>query len=69
MHYKAYSFHTACDKNGFVLGVKVTAANVHDSVMFEEVLEEVEGKVGTPKAIAPLSTFRKWGLKLILSTN
>jgi hypothetical protein len=37
--------------------------------MFEEVLEEVEKKVGTPKAIAPLSTFRKWGLKLILSTN
>jgi hypothetical protein len=37
--------------------------------MFEEVLKEVEKKVGTPKAIAPLSTFRKWGLKLILSTN
>lgn len=48
----AYSFHTACDKNGFVLGVKVTAANVHDSVMFEEVLEEVEKRVGKPKAIA-----------------
>ena len=27
----AYEAHTACDKKGFVLGVEVTAGNVHDS--------------------------------------
>ena len=28
----AYEAHTACDKRGFVLGVQVTAGNIHDSV-------------------------------------
>ena len=28
----AYEAHTACDSRGFVLGVEVTAGNVHDSV-------------------------------------
>ncbi len=31
----AYEAHTACDKNGYILGVEVTAGNVHDSVAFE----------------------------------
>lgn len=48
----AYSFHTACDKNGFVLAAKVTNASVHDSVMFEEVLDEVIKNTGKPKAVA-----------------
>ena len=48
----AYSFHTACDKNGFILAAKVTSANLHDSVMFEEVLDEVIKNVGKPKAVA-----------------
>lgn len=37
----AYSAHTACDKNGFVLKVKVTAGNVHDSRAFSEVFQDV----------------------------
>lgn len=28
----AYEAHTACDSRGFVLGVEVTAGNVHDSI-------------------------------------
>ena len=28
----AYEAHTACDKNGIVLAVEVTAGNVNDSV-------------------------------------
>ena len=28
----AYEAHTACDSRGFILGVEVTAGNVHDSV-------------------------------------
>ncbi len=31
----AYEAHTACDKNGSVLGVEVTAGNVYDSVAWD----------------------------------
>jgi len=40
----AYSAHTACDKNGFVLTTKVTPANIHDSRMFSEVYQDVISK-------------------------
>ena len=40
----AYEAHTACDKHGMVLGVAVTAGNVHDSVAWDEVYNEVTGK-------------------------
>ena len=48
----AYNFHTACDQNGFVLGVKVTPGHVHDSQVFEEVLEQVKQTFGRPRAVA-----------------
>ena len=37
----AYTAHTACDKHNFVLGATVTAGNVHDSMVFDEVYDEV----------------------------
>ena len=37
----AYEAHTVCDSRGFVLGVEVTAGNVHDSVAWDKVYEEV----------------------------
>lgn len=37
----AYEAHTACDKNGFVLGVEITAGNVHDSVAWDAVYDSV----------------------------
>ena len=37
----AYEAHTACDKNGFVLAVEVTAGNVHDSVAWDAVYDKV----------------------------
>ncbi len=40
----AYTTHTACAKHNFVLGAKVTAGNVHDSVVFDEVHDEVKEK-------------------------
>ena len=40
----AYEAHTACDKSGFILGVEVTAGNVHDSVAWDKVYDEVTGK-------------------------
>lgn len=36
----AYTAHTACDKHNFVLGATVTAGNVHDSMVFDEVYDE-----------------------------
>jgi Transposase and inactivated derivatives len=48
----AYSFHTACDRHGFVLGVHVTPAHVHDSQVFDELTDQVTQRFGLPKAIA-----------------
>ena len=37
----AYEAHTACDKHGFVLETVVTPGNIHDSVAFDEVYDNV----------------------------
>ena len=37
----AYEAHTACDKRGFVLGVEVTAGNVHDSVAWDKLYNDL----------------------------
>jgi transposase len=48
----AYSFHTAADRNGFVLGTIVTPGNVHDSTMLEPLLEKVIEECGKPNVVA-----------------
>ena len=40
----AYEAHTACDRRGFVLGVEVTAGNVHDSVAWDALYDKVTDK-------------------------
>ena len=40
----AYEAHTACDSRGFVLGVEVTAGNIHDSVAGDKLYDEVTRK-------------------------
>ncbi len=40
----AYEAHTACDRNGFVLAVEVTAGNVHDSIAWDAVHDSVTEK-------------------------
>ena len=42
----AYSAQTTCDQNGFVLGVKVNPANLHDSVTFLPAFDEVQQVFG-----------------------
>ena len=37
----AYEAHTACDKHNFVLAVEVTPGNVHDSVAFDAVYDQL----------------------------
>ncbi|WP_202078814.1 IS1182 family transposase [Caldalkalibacillus salinus] len=48
----AYSYHTACDRNGFVLGAIVKASNVHDSQVFTDLFEQIKSKIGQPRAVA-----------------
>jgi transposase len=38
----AYSAHTVCDKNNFVIETEVTAANKHDSTVFDDVYNKVK---------------------------
>jgi IS5 family transposase len=66
----AYSFHTACDRNGFVLGALVTPANVHDSQVFEEVLNEVTKTFGSPRAVVVDAGYKTpYISKLLLDAN
>lgn len=37
----AYSAHTVCDRNGFVLDFNVTPANVHDSTEFSDLYQKI----------------------------
>ncbi|OWZ82785.1 IS5/IS1182 family transposase [Natranaerobius trueperi] len=48
----AYNWHTACDRNGFVLGSIVEAANVHDSQVFFDVFNKIKERVKKPKTVA-----------------
>jgi len=40
----AYTTHTACDRNGFILGTITTAGNIHDSRVFDRIYDKVTGK-------------------------
>ena len=37
----AYEAHTACDKHNFILGVHVTPGNIHDSVAFDSLYDDI----------------------------
>lgn len=37
----AYSSHVCCDKNNFILSCEVTSGNVHDSVVFDDVYNNI----------------------------
>lgn len=65
----AYSFHTACDRNGFVLGTKVTPGNVHDSRVFEELLDQVRHHFGKPDAVAADAGYKTPYIAKILLDN
>lgn len=54
----AYSAHAACDKKGFVLGVKVTSGNVHDSQVLDVLLNDVIEKVGKPSYVSADAAYK-----------
>ena len=37
----AYEAHTACDRHGMILGVEITAGNIHDSVAWDSIYDKV----------------------------
>ena len=54
----AYEAHTACDVNGFVLGVEVTRGNVHDSVAFDDVYDKVTEKYPEVNTVVADSAYK-----------
>ena len=54
----AYEAHTACEKNGYVVGVEVTPGNVHDSVAFDNVYDEVIEKFPEVETIVADSAYK-----------
>ena len=54
----AYEAHTACDKNGFVLETVATPGNVHDSVAFDAVYDNVTEKFPQVETIVADSAYK-----------
>lgn len=48
----AYEAHTACERHGFILGVEVTAGNIHDSVAWDAVYNDLKAKFPEIEAVA-----------------
>jgi len=54
----AYEAHTACDVHGVVLGVEVTPGNVHDSVAFDDVHDQVVAQFPDAHAFVADSAYK-----------
>ena len=63
----AYEAHTACDRHGMILGVEVTAGNVHDSVAWDVLYDQVTAKFDTAQYIVMDAGYKTpWIAKKIL---
>jgi transposase len=65
----AYSFHTATDKKGFIIGADVTPGNVHDSTMLQPLVEKINEKVAKPKAVAADAAYKTPAVANYLFSN
>lgn len=66
----AYSAHTACDKNNFILSAVVTPANLHDSTVFDEVYKVTTNQFPQTKAVVVDAGYKTpWIAKQILDDN
>ncbi len=54
----AYTAHTACDEHNFILGVEISPANVHDSVMFKDIYDKVKNEFPEIEAVAVDSGYK-----------
>ena len=66
----AYEAHTACDKHNFVTGVHVTPGNVHDSVAFDPLYDDVCKHYPEHKIVAADSAYKTpWICKRIFESG
>lgn len=66
----AYEAHTACDKNNFVVGVHVTAGNVHDSVAFDPLYDDLCENFPKHKIVVADSAYKTpWICKRIFESG
>ena len=54
----AYEAHTACDEYGYILETVVTPGNVHDSVAFDDVYDQVTEKFPEVETIVADSAYK-----------
>jgi transposase len=66
----AYSAHTACDRNNFILGVEVTPGNLHDSIVFDTVYDQVTGRFPEVAVVTADAGYKTpWICKKIFDDN
>lgn len=65
----AYSAHTVCDRNNFVLTTKVTPANIHDSTVLEDIYEEVKSKFSVRHVVMDAGYKTPYIAKIIYDDN
>jgi len=66
----AYTTHVACDKHNFVLSADVSAGNIHDSVMFDDLYRNVLTKFPEVERVAIDSGYRTpWIMKQVFDSN
>ena len=66
----AYEAHTACDKHNFILGVHVTPGNIHDSVAFDPLYDDICLHYPEHKIVAADSAYKTpWICKRIFESG
>lgn len=66
----AYEAHTACDEKGYILGVHVTAGNIHDSVAFDPLFDELHKNFPQIETVAADSAYKTpWICKKLTDMN
>ncbi|ADL08354.1 transposase IS4 family protein [Thermosediminibacter oceani DSM 16646] len=58
----AYTASVACDRNNFVLGVKIAPGNVHDSQVFSDLFQEVNDKFSKIEAVVVDAGYKTPGI-------
>ena len=63
----AYEAHTASDRKGFILGVHVTAGNVHDSIAWDPLYDDVTARFPNVEFVTMDSAYKTpWIAKKVL---
>lgn len=66
----AYTAHTACDKHNFVLDTKVTAGNIHDRAVFDDVYNKVSERFKEIEAVAVYAGYKTpWICKKVIDDD